>query len=136
VSFLLDTNVISEARRKTPDANVVAWLGRADPAALHISVLTLGEIAKGAEVLVRRDADAGRSLLGWLEGLRSHYAERLIGIDADVATEWGRLAALRPLPVIDGLLAATARVHGLTLVTRNVRDVAELGVAVINPWEP
>ena len=134
MSYLLDTNVVSELRRRQPDGAVLAWLRRADPAALHLSVLTLGEIVKGAESLARRDPAAGRALHHWLDGLRHHYADRLLGIDGAVAETWGRLSALRPLPVIDGLLAATALVHGLTLVTRNLRDVAGTGAAVVDPW--
>lgn len=135
MTFLLDTNVISETRRRVPDANVLAWFLRTDPAAIQISVLTLGEVAKGAEAIGRRDPAAGRALWDWLGGLRLHYADRLVGIDADIAEEWGRLSAIRPLPVIDSLLAATASVRGLTLVTRNLRDVAGTGIAVVNPWE-
>ena len=134
--YLLDTNVVSELRRKAPDANVVAWFRRNDPATLHISVLTLGEIVKGVESLSRRDPVAGRSLNEWLDGLRRHYADRLIGIDAAVAEAWGRLSAVRPLPVIDALLAATASAHGMTLITRNRRDIAGTGVVAISPWEP
>lgn len=135
MKYLLDTNVVSELRRKTPSPTVLAWFRRADPDDLHISVLTLGEIAKAAEGLSRRDPPAGRVLLKWLEGLRKHYVDRLVGIDAEVAEEWGRLTARRPLPVIDALLAATALAHGMTFVTRNIRDVADVGIAAINPWD-
>ncbi|MBI5165337.1 MAG: type II toxin-antitoxin system VapC family toxin [Magnetospirillum sp.] len=135
MSFLLDTNVVSETRRKVPDANVLAWFGRANPADLFISVLTLGEIAKGIAAVGRRDANAGRGLTDWLDGLRLHFADRLLPIDATTAEQWGRLSAVRPLPVIDSLLAATASVHGLTLVTRNRRDFEGTGIAVVNPWE-
>lgn len=134
MKFLLDTNVVSELRRKAPDKAVLAWLSRADPAALHLSVLTLGEIAKGAESLARRDAAAGRALGRWLDGLRRHYGERLVAVDAEIAEAWGRLAAARPLPVIDGLLAATALARGMTLVTRNAGDVEGTGVEVVDPW--
>ena len=132
--FLLDTNVISETRRRTPAPRVVAWLGRADPAALFISVLTLGEIAKGVASLARRDPEAAAPVGEWFAGIRRHFADRLVGIDPAIAEEWGRLSAARPLPVIDGLLAATARVRGLTLVTRNVDDVAGTGAPTLNPW--
>jgi len=136
VRFLLDTNVISETRRKAPDANVLSWFRRTDPAALYFSVLTLGEIAKGTEAIARRDPAAGHALRDWLDGLRRQYADRLIAIDADIAETWGRLSAVRPLPVIDSLLAATALAHGMTLVTRNLRDMAGTGVAMIDPWNP
>jgi len=134
VNYLLDTNVVSEVRRKQPDANVLAWFARIDPAAIHLSVLTLGEIIKGTETLTRRDPIAAQSLRDWLDGLRHHYADRLLGVDGGVAEAWGRLSALRPLPVIDGLLVATALVHKMALVTRNVRDVAGTGATIINPW--
>ena len=132
--YLLDTNVVSEVRRKLPDVNVLAWFRRTDPAAIRLSVLTLGEIVKGAESLARRDPAAGQSLRNWLDGLRLHYADRLLCVDGAVAETWGRLSAQRPVPVIDGLLVATALVHNLILVTRNVCDVFGMGVTVVNPW--
>jgi toxin FitB len=135
VSYLLDTNVVSEARRKNPDARVVAWLRGNDPNTLHLSVLTMGEILRGIETLARRDSAAARPLRAWFESLLANYAGRLIGIDVRVAEAWGRLSAARPLPVIDGLLAATALTYGMTLVTRNTRDVADTGVDTFNPWE-
>ncbi len=135
MTYLLDTNVVSEVRRKVPDANVLAWFRRTDPAAIRLSVLTLGEIVKGVESLARRDPGAARSLRDWLEGLRCHYADRLLGIDGTVAETWGRLSALRPLPVIDGLLVATALTHTLFLVTRNVYDVSGTGATIVNPWD-
>jgi toxin FitB len=135
VSFLLDTNVISELRRKRPDARVVAWLKRAGPTTLWISVLTLGDIAKGAARCAARDRAQAETYYRWLALLRSNYADRTIAIDADICEAWGRLAANRPLPVIDGLLAATALARGLTLVTRNVRDFAGVAIGILNPWE-
>ena len=134
MKYLLDTNVVSETRRRVPNETVIAWFRRADPSALFLSVLTLGEIAKGAELLARRDAQAGTILNRWLEGLRNNYADRIIGIDAEIAQAWGRMAAARPIPVIDSLLAATASVQGMTFVTRNERDAAATGIAVLNPW--
>ncbi|CAK0742294.1 toxin FitB [Azospirillaceae bacterium] len=134
MSYLVDTNVVSEVRRKLPDANVLAWFGSTDPATVHLSVLTLGEIMKGAESLARRDPVAARALRDWLDGLRLHYADRLLGIDGAVAETWGRLSAQRPMPVIDGLLVATALVHNLILVTRNVCDVSGINAVIVNPW--
>jgi len=134
VTFLLDTNVISEVRRKRPDGRVVSWLKRTDPAALSISVLTLGEIAKGAAQCAARDRAQAAIYYQWLALVRSNYADRTIAIDADIAEAWGRLAAKSPLPIVDGLLAATALVRGMTLVTRNVRDIADAGIPVLNPW--
>jgi hypothetical protein len=134
VTFLLDTNVISELRRKRPDARVLSWIRRTDPAALRISVLTLGEIAKGAAQCAARDRAQAAVYYRWLDQMRLHYADRMIGVDADIAEAWGRLAATRVFPIVDGLLAATALLRGMTLVTRNERDIAGAGVPVLNPW--
>ena len=135
MSFLLDTNVVSETRRARADVNVLAWFRRNQPDSLYLSVLTVGEIAKGIAKLARRDAATAAALQQWLDAIRIHYADRVIEVDVEVAETWGRLSAVHPLPVIDGLLAATALVRGMTLVTRNVHDVAATGVSVINPWE-
>ena len=132
--FLLDTNVLSETRRTRPDPGVLDWLRHADDAALHISVLTLGEMAKGVALLAKRDPVAAAPLHLWLSGIRLDYAARVIPIDVEIAETWGKLNAERSLPVVDGLLAATALVHSMTLVTRKVRDVEGTGVTVVNPW--
>jgi predicted nucleic acid-binding protein len=135
VSYLIDTNVLSELRRKAPDARVLQWFAQRPAGTLYLSVLTLGEIRKGIESLA--DPTRRLALLDWLETeLPAFFMGRILPVDAPVADRWGRLVAQagRPLPAIDSLLAATATQHGLTLVTRNVRDVAPLGVALINPW--
>ncbi len=136
MSYLIDTNVLSELRRKQPDPQVVAWLQARPPQSLFLSVLTLGEIRKGIE----RVTDIGRqqALLDWLEvELPNYFLNRLLNIDAHTADRWGRLMASagRPLPAIDGLLAATALQHDLTLVTRNIKDFSGLQVKLISPWE-
>lgn len=136
MSFLLDTNVVSEPRRRRPDSQVVAWLRDQDPDLLFVSVLTLGEIAFGAEARARRDPAAGRSLSAWLSSIRTEYADRVLPVTGDIAETWGRLGGRRPLPVIDGLLAATAVVHRFTLVTRNVRDFRDLEIGLLDPWRP
>jgi hypothetical protein len=133
--FLLDTNVVSEGRRRNAHPRLVRWLRAADADTLFLSVLTLGEIAKGAARLAARDPRQHDALRSWLETVRSGYTGRILPIDEPIAEAWGSLAARRPLPVIDGLIAATAVVHDLTLVTRNVRDGADLGVRVLDPWE-
>jgi toxin FitB len=136
VSYLLDTNVLSELRRKQPDKNVVQWFSRRPVSTLYLSVLSLGEIRKGVESLfdvVRRQA-----LLDWLETeLPSFFSGRILPIDAAVADRWGRLVAQagRPLPAIDSLLVATATQYGFVLVTRNLRDMRGLGVQVVSPWD-
>ena len=133
--WLVDTNVISELRRRDPDANVRAWFAQRPATELYLSVLTLGEIRKGVEAL----ADSGRrtELRQWLEReLPVFFAERVLSIDAGVAHQWVQLLAEagRSLPAIDSLLAATALHHNLVLVTRNLKDVAGLPVKVLNPW--
>lgn len=135
MSFLLDTNVVSEPRRHKPSANVISWLREQEPDQLFLSALTLGEIAQGAEARARRDAVAGRSLSMWLTSIRNRYSDRILPVTGDIAETWGRLGARRPLPVIDGLLAATALVHRLTLVTRNVRDFQGLDIPIFDPWQ-
>lgn len=134
--WLVDTNVISELRRRDPDANVRAWFAQRPATELYLSVLTLGEIRKGVEALT----DSGRRtvLSEWLEReLPVFFAARLLPIDAGVAHQWGQLLAEagRSLPAIDSLLAATALHHNLVLVTRNLKDFAGLPVQVLNPWE-
>ena len=131
--YLVDTNIVSEARRGRREA--VGWLRSVDPAEIYLSVITVGEIVRGAELKRRSDPVAAENLLGWLNVLRAHYGQRLLPISDAVAAEWGRLAALRPRGDADGLIAATAIVHGLALVTRNVRDFADVGAKVINPFE-
>src|SRR5580704_14481684 len=137
--FLLDTNCISEAVCANPEPRVLAWIEAADETLLYLSVLTLGEIRKGLAALLpgRRRT----KLETWLEvELRARFSGRILSIDAEVADRWGLLAADskgqgKPIPVIDGLLAATALDHNLTIVSRNVSDFSNLPVAVVNPWK-
>jgi toxin FitB len=136
LSYLIDTNVLSELRRKQPELRVVAWMQVRPRSSLYLSVLTLGEIRKGIERV--DDAIRQQSLMDWLESELPHYfVGRLLGIDAQTADRWGRLMARagRPLPAIDGLLAATALQHDLTLVTRNTKDFAGIDVPLFNPWD-
>ncbi len=135
MSYLLDTNVLSELRRKTPDAAVLEWFARRPASTLYLSVLTFGELRKGIEGVL--DAKRRMALTDWLEtDLPAFFAGRILPVDAQVADRWGRLlsAAGRPMPAIDSLLAASAAQHGLSMVTRNSRDFAGLGLDVINPW--
>ena len=135
MSFLLDTNVVSETRKRAPDAHVMAWFQGVDQSDLFLSVLTIGELTKGIARRRARDPNAAESLMHWLRGIETLFAERLIPVDAAVAAAWGELNAARPLPVTLSLLAATARVHGLTLATRTIKDVHDTGVDCVNPWE-
>jgi predicted nucleic acid-binding protein len=135
VSYLIDTHVLSELRRRQPHAGVVDWMQARPRQSLFLSVLTLAEIRKGIERI--GDAPRKQALTDWLEvELPRYFLGRLLGIDAPVADRWGRLMAdaARPLPAIDALLAATALQHDLTLVTRNTKDFVALGVRLINPW--
>ncbi len=135
MSCLIDTNVLSELRRKQPDPAVVAWMQARPRASLYLSVLTLGEIRKGIERV--EDTRRKQLLLDWLEvELPNYFVGRLLPVDTHTADRWGRLMASagRPLPAIDSLLAATALQHDLTLVTRNTKDFAGLDLQLVNPW--
>jgi predicted nucleic acid-binding protein len=131
--YLVDTNVVSEVRRNTPAA--VDWLRSAPSSAIFLSVLTLGEVMKGIALKERSDRQAAGHLAAWLQKLRHDFADRILPITDQIAIEWGRIAALRPRGDIDGQIAATAVVHGLILVTRNVVDFEDAGVPIINPWK-
>lgn len=133
--FLLDTNVVSELRRgHRADSGVTDWFDARTPDELSLSVITVGEIRQGIEQLRRREPAQADALDRWAHGLVQFYEDRLLYVDGDVAEEWGRLRATRSLPVVDALLAATARVHNLTLVTRNVRDFVGTGARLLNPF--
>ncbi|TSD84398.1 type II toxin-antitoxin system VapC family toxin [Mycobacterium sp. KBS0706] len=132
--YLLDTNILSETRRTRAEPRVLSFLSAADPAQLFVSVLTIGELRKGIEVRHRSDAKMAAKLSTWAEALEASFADRVLAVDTATAKLWGVLSADRPRPVIDTLLAATAIVHDLTLVTRNAADVAGTGVSVLNPW--
>ncbi|HEY4866559.1 MAG TPA: type II toxin-antitoxin system VapC family toxin [Candidatus Dormibacteraeota bacterium] len=135
MSYLLDTNVLSELRKPRPDANVKAWFGSVSGADLHLSVLVIGEIRQGVERLRRREPARTEPYDAWLGTLQREYADRVIPITSAVAEAWGRLNSGDPISVVDGLMAATAVTHGLTLVTRNVTDVTGRGVDCLNPWD-
>ncbi len=137
--FLLDTNIPSEFRNPRPEPRVVQWVDSVPEDSVFISVVTLGEIRKGCELL-----DAGKrrkELEQWLEGeVREWFLGRILPVTEAIAERWGKLEAKRqrlglPLNTADGQIAATALEHGLTLVTRNEKDFADLGVSILNPWE-
>ncbi len=135
MSFLLDTNIISEARKPNGNPNVRAWLASTKGVDLYLSVLVVGEIRQGIERLRRRDAAQARIYETWLTTLQQDYADRILPITIEIAEEWGRLNVPDAVPVIDGLMAATAKVQGLTLVTRNTVDLARTGVRLLNPFD-
>jgi hypothetical protein len=135
LEYLLDTNVLSETRKKRADAGVIAFLQAAEASSLYVSVLTLGELRKGVAKKMREDEYEAKRLTDWVDGLEYSFADRILGIDAATARLWGDWSSERPRPVVDTLLAATAVVHGLTLVTRNIRDVRGLAVKLFDPWK-
>ena len=133
--YLLDTNVVSEIRKARPNAAVSAFLKELSSERTFISVLTIGELRKGAARRAKPDSGAAAVISQWIESVAGSYGNRILGIDLATARLWGELNATRTRPAIDTLLAATAIHHGLTLVTRNVRDVADTPVILHNPWE-
>jgi len=136
MTYLIDTNIISELRKgERCDTHVSAWYASIADADLFLSTLVLGEIRKGVELARPRDESKAVALERWLREVETAFGGRVLGIDNAVSDQWGRMSAIRPVPVIDGLLAATALVNGLTLVTRNDRDVAGLGTTVLNPFK-
>ncbi|MHC4392597.1 MAG: PIN domain-containing protein [Planctomycetota bacterium] len=135
MSYLLDTNVISELRKGSrADSRVAAWFGEVPEDDLYLSVLVVGEIRRGVESVRRRDPEGGQALDVWLAKLCAVYEQRILPITRPVAEVWGLLNVPDPLPAIDGLLAATALVNDLVLVTRNVKDVAPSGVSCLDPF--
>jgi predicted nucleic acid-binding protein len=139
VSFLLDTSVISELVKNSPYGPVLKWIDDQDEALLYLSVITIGEIEKG---IARLSASARRNRLqSWVRrDLATRFGERLLPVDARTATRWGTITGEsenrgRPLPVIDSLIAATALIHGFTVVTRNVEDFERCGATCFNPWD-
>lgn len=135
MSFLLDTNVVSEIRRGR-DRHVRSWVEHVEDGDLHLSVLTIGEIRKGIELLRGRDPAQAEVFASWLDELHTRFSDRIVPIDARIAEEWGRLNAAAPPNTVDSLIAATARIHRLTVVTRNTRDFEGCGVQLLDPWQP
>ncbi|MDA9489027.1 type II toxin-antitoxin system VapC family toxin [Bradyrhizobium sp. CCBAU 11361] len=131
--YLVDTNAVSEARRGSPQAT--AWLRLVDPATIHLSTLTLGEIMRGIALKQKSDSKAAGHLAEWLRKLRHDHADRILPVTDQISVEWGRIAAIRPRGDVAGLIAATAIVHDLILVTRNVADFEDTGASVVNPWD-
>ena len=135
MKFLLDTNVISEIRKRDrAHPNVVRWVARTPVEEIGTSVLVLAEIRHGIELKRRSDPEQAKSLGRWFSRMRIRLGDRVLPIDEPVAEAWALLGIPDPLPLIDGLLAATAKVHGLTLVTRNVADIAVVGVSLLDPF--
>lgn len=135
MNCLIDTNVISELRKgDRADRNVASWFAGLADEEVFLSALTLGEIRRGIESIRRRDPKSAAALESWLGRIADQHRNRILPVDRAIAEEWGRMNVPDPLPVIDGLLAATASVLGLTLATRNTADIARTGVSCLNPF--
>ena len=135
MNYLIDTNVISEVRKGAScDPNVAAWFETVGDGSLYLSVLVLGEIRRGVERSRSKDPRKARALESWLISVATSYTSRILPVDHAVANEWGRMSAVRPVSTVDALLAATAKVNRMTLVTRNVSDVADLGADILDPF--
>ena len=132
--YLVDTNVLSELRRPKRSPAVVEWFSSVHAEDLFLSVLSLGELRRGIESLRNTDPTAANALERWFTGICEDFSEKILPVDAAVALHWGALSIRQPLPSIDGLLAATAAVHDLTIVTRNTADFERSGVALLNPF--
>jgi toxin FitB len=134
VKYLLDTNVLSEARRPRGDERVIGWISSIPTDDLYLSALVVGEVRRGIERLKWRDPHQAEAYEVWLDTILSDYADRILPVDAEVADEWGRMSVPDPVPIVDGLMAATAKVRRMTFVTRNTADVARTGVRLLNPF--
>ena len=135
MGFLIDTNILAELRkRERANPGIRRWYVGVEESEIYISVIILGEIRRGVELLRRRDSIAAESLEAWLNRLRHSLGDRLLPVTEAITDCWGRLGIPDPVPVADGLLAATALVHDLTLVTRDTRDVERSGARLLNPF--
>jgi toxin FitB len=132
--YLLDTSILSETRKKRADERVLAFLSNATPTTLYLSCLSLGELKKGVGLKMKSDPSAAKAIAGWVDGLETNFADRILGVDTASAKLWGEWSAQRPRPVVNTLLAATAVVHDVVFVTRHESDIKDLPVNVFNPW--
>lgn len=135
MNFLLDTNVISEIKRKRGDSRVKDWARRQESVSLFTSVMVIGEIRRGVELMRRRDPSQTAGFEAWLAQLRMEFSSRVLPVTEEIAEEWGRLNVPDPSPTVDALMIATARVHDMAIVSRNIRDVGRGGAPVLNPWQ-
>lgn len=135
--YLLDTNVVSELRKRDrANVGVLEWIDSHLDAEIWLSVLVVGEIRRGVALVGRRDLDAADALAAWLDSVVADYRDRILPVTEAIAERWALITVPDPVPVIDGLLAATAMEHELTLVTRNTADVERTGVDCVNPFRP
>jgi len=133
--YLLDTNVLSETRKRQANAGVLSFLSAQDSESLYVGVMTMGELRKGVEMKRKTDPNAAQRLAEWVDGLEHMHAGRIVPVDSAIARLWGELSLDRPRPVVDTLLAATALVHQLTLVTRDTSDLTGIPVKLLDPWQ-
>ena len=135
MSYLVDTNVVSELRkRRRANQSVVAWFEEREPEELYLSVLVIGELRRGAARIRRRDPTAADSLDRWVTQIGERFGNRVLAVDQAVAERWGEITAQPTVPDVDGLIAATALVHDLVVVTRNVRHIAPTGARCVDPF--
>ncbi|WP_239334688.1 type II toxin-antitoxin system VapC family toxin [Frankia sp. CiP3] len=135
MSYLLDTNVLSETRKRRQDPGVTEWISAIPPDRLYVSALTIGEIERGVTGLSQRgDHRQAAAFRSWLDNIVQEFDRRIIPVTTQIARGWGGQSRTQPVPTIDALIAATARLHGWTLVTRNIRDFERTGVRVLNPF--
>lgn len=134
MSYLFDTNVVSETRKRRPPPQIVAVINSIPLDEAYVSVLTLGEMRRGIVMKAAVDRASAVEFEAWLDDVQKTLAGRILPITSEIALRWGELNIGRTRPIVDTLIAATALVHDLTLVTRNERDFADLGVRLLNPW--
>lgn len=134
MKYLLDTNIVSELRKQNVNPEVLKWYEQNKKADFYLSVITLGEIRKGIELIRLRDKTAAINLDEWLEGLYRIYTKKIIPINNAIAERWGRLNSPNPRSFNDSYIAATALENNMTLVTRNISDMKGLGVNLLNPF--
>lgn len=135
MAYLLDTNVASELTKSSPHPGVSAWLDTVPGPSLYLSVLVIGEVRQGIERVRNRDPVKAAVFEAWLVRLEHSFGDRIVPIDLQIAQEWGVLNAKRSLPLVDGLLAATAQVRGWTIVTRNTKDFQHASARLLDPFE-
>lgn len=133
--YLLDTNILSETRKRLQDPGVRDWVSSTPRERMHLSVLTIGEIDKGiAQLRVRGDRAQAAVFDSWLDDVIDAFGDRIVSVTLGVAREWGALSPSQPAPAVDALIGATAEVNGWTLVTRNTKDFERTGVRLLNPF--
>jgi hypothetical protein len=137
MAYLLDTNVVSELRKGNRcETAVREWFDAVDEGDAYLSVLVVGEIERGIERIRKRDPKSATRLRRWLSNLATTFEDRILPVTLPIARAWGKMGAPNPIPTIDGLLAATAQVHGLVLATRNVSHINSLDIEWVNPFDP